>query len=65
MATIQLQAFALVALGIRHPWLRPRQPASMQADRLQLLLHRPLQPLYRNVFSSKAVRLSSYTKFKA
>jgi len=45
MAATQLQVFALVALDIRHLWLRSRRPASMQADQLQPLLHRPLQPL--------------------
>jgi len=32
MAASQLQAFALVALGIRHPWLRP-QAACFHAGR--------------------------------
>jgi len=45
MAATQLQAFALVALEIRHHWLRSRRPASIQADQLQPLLHRPLQLL--------------------
>jgi len=53
MAGTQQQAIALVAFGIRHPWLTPRRPGFIQADLLQPLFRRPLRPLYRNVTSSK------------
>jgi len=60
MVAAKAAGFRFVSLGIRHLWLRPRRLSSMQADQLQPLLRRLLQPFYLQCPPiQNAARLSS------